>query len=142
MQYAALIRQILDMSKKTFDNSLNVMVAFQQQSEKMFIDLLEKSSSVPEEGKNAIGDWINHYKKGLVEYQDVVEKQFKWIEDHLLNMVDQMESSFNTVVEKTAAVNSEDQVTKKASVKSDKTAAAKKTVAGGKATAKKKSVNK
>lgn len=128
MQYAALIKQMLDVNRKTFENSMNVMVALQEHSEKMINDFWVKGSCLPEQSKKAVGDWVNHYKTGLSEYREHVGNRFKWMESYMLNSVDQMESSFNTDVEKTKSQNQSDDGSSKAMSVGPKTAV-KKTIA-------------
>lgn len=138
MQSAALIKQILDINKKAFENSFSVMVAFQEQSEKMVTDFFGKGSYFPAEGRKAIGDWVNQYKTGLAEYRENIDKRFKLVEDYLLNAVEQMESTFTPGVEKKVSANQGNQIKKKAVAAKDKTTAVKKAVAVKKGTAKKK----
>ncbi len=139
MQSAALIKQIMDINKKTFENSFDVMVAVQEHAEKMVNNFWEKGSYFPEEGKKVIADWVDHQKTSLKEYRDHVDKKFKLVEEYLLSSVDQMESSFNSVIQKTASGEKDHPVTdQKEDVTGKKTAAVKKAVAAKKADGKKK----
>jgi len=95
---STMIRQILDFNKKAFDDSFNVVITVQENTEKMTRIFWEKSSLIPEEGKKMVEDWAHTYRNGLEEFRTSVDERFKLVENYLLSATDQMESSFNTVV--------------------------------------------
>jgi polyhydroxyalkanoate synthesis regulator phasin len=141
MQSAALIKQIMDINKKAFENSFDVMVAVQEHAEKMVNDFWKKSSYFPEDGKKVIVDWVDHQKTSLKEYRDHVDRKFRLVEEYLLNSVNQMESSFNSVIQKTALAEKEKHhpvPAKKAEISVKKTVAVKKGVVPKKTAGKKK----
>jgi polyhydroxyalkanoate synthesis regulator phasin len=137
MQCTALIKQILDINKKAIENSFDVMAAVQEHAEKMVNVFWQQSSFFPEEGKKVIGDWVSQYKTGFTDYRENVDKRFKLVENYFLNALDQMDSSFSMVVEKTAPENQEYPVSRPEKVVNKKAAAVNKTAAGKKATEKK-----
>lgn len=116
MQSSIVIKQILDLNKKAFDDSFRVMVTVQEHTEKMVRIFCEKSMFFPEEGKTVVGDWILTYKNGLDEFKANADRRFKLACDYLLHAADQVEASFNTAA-KQAQVNTPavDQIKKKAS---------------------------
>ena len=129
----------MDINKKNFENSFDVIVAVQEHSEKMLNDFWEKSSYFPEEGKKVIADWVNHQKTSLKDYRDHVDKKFKLVEEYLLGYVEQMESSFKSDVQKTDRIEKDYQiVAKKVAVAGKKAAAVKKGAAAKKVAGKKK----
>lgn len=81
MDQKALLKQMIDFNKTTFDNTFNTMVMLQEQSEKMAASLLEQATWLPEEGKKAINEWVKAYKKGREEFKKSVDASFKRVED-------------------------------------------------------------
>ncbi len=93
-----MIRQILNFNKKAFDDSFNVVITVQENTEKMTRIFWEKSAFIPSEGKKMVEDWVHTYKNGLDEFRASVDSRFKLVENYFLSATDQMESSFNEVV--------------------------------------------
>ena len=42
---------------------------------------MEQATWLPEEGKKAINDWTNAYKKGCEDFKKAVDENFKKVED-------------------------------------------------------------
>lgn len=99
-----MIRQILDFNKKMFDDSLNVMIAAQEHSEKMMGVFRLNSAWIPEEGKKVFGDWGVAYKSGLDAFKADTDSRFKLVEKYLINAADQMEASLNRAAKQTEDV--------------------------------------
>ncbi|MBL0699876.1 MAG: hypothetical protein JJV92_03210 [Desulfosarcina sp.] len=83
MDQSIFIKQFIDFNKTTFNNMLNAMDLFQQQSEGMTASLLDQAAWVPDEGKKAITDWINSVKKGREDFKKIVDDNFGKVEDFL-----------------------------------------------------------
>lgn len=81
MENKTIARQIIDFNKATFDNTFDAVTILQSHSEKMVNIFLEKATFFPEEGKKAITEWIESYKKGRNDYKAVVEEGFKSVEN-------------------------------------------------------------
>ncbi len=81
-QQKRLLKQMLDFNKATFDNTFNAMVMLQEQAEKMANTLLEQAVWLPEEGKKAVNEWVNTYKKGREEFKKSVDDGFKKVEEY------------------------------------------------------------
>lgn len=96
--HSTMIKQILDFNKKAFDDSFNAVITVQEHAEKMIRIFWEKSSVFPEESKKNVEDWVHAYRNGLDELRANADSRFKLVEDYLLNVAAQMESSFNAVV--------------------------------------------
>jgi uncharacterized coiled-coil DUF342 family protein len=80
-QQKRLLKQMLDFNKATFDNTFNAMAMLQEQTEKMANTLLERAT-LPEEGKRAVNEWVNAYKKGREEFKKSVDASFKKVEEY------------------------------------------------------------
>ena len=77
MDQKQILKQMVEFNKATFDNSFNAMVMLQEQTERMANTLLEQATWLPEEGKNAISEWVSAYKKGKETFKANVEDSFK-----------------------------------------------------------------
>ena len=83
MDQSIFIKQFMDFNKTTFNNMINAIDLFQQQSEGMTASLLDQAAWVPDEGKKAIKDWINSVKKGREDFKKIVDDNFSKVEDLL-----------------------------------------------------------
>lgn len=81
MEQMAIVKQMIDFNKATFDNSFSAMVLVQEQTEKMVSTFIEQTPWLPEEGKKAIREWIKAYKKGRDDFKKYVDESFKQVED-------------------------------------------------------------
>jgi len=75
-----IAKQIVDFNKTAFDNSFNAMSVIQDQTEKMVNAMMEQTTFFPEEGKKAVKDWIETYKKGREEFKASADESFKKVE--------------------------------------------------------------
>jgi polyhydroxyalkanoate synthesis regulator phasin len=82
MDAKQLAKQMLDFNKTAFDNNFNSMKALQEQTERLIGKFWEKSPIFPEEGKRAIVDWMKAYKKGCDDFKNIVDDNFKKVEDY------------------------------------------------------------
>ncbi len=80
MDQKQLLKQMIDFNQTAFNNTFNAMVMLQQQSEQVASALLEQATWLPEEGKKAIDEWINSYKKGRDEFKKYVDESFAKVE--------------------------------------------------------------
>ena len=81
MDQSIFIKQFMDFNRTTFNNMLNAIDLFQQQSEGMTASLLDQATWVPDEGKKAIKDWIDSVKKGREDFKKIVDDNFSKVED-------------------------------------------------------------
>jgi len=81
MEQGKIAKQMVDFHKTTFDNTFNAMSILQEQTERMVGMFLEQSPWVPEEGRNAIQDWVKAYKKGRSDFKTSADDSFKKVED-------------------------------------------------------------
>jgi len=81
MDQKAMLKQMVEFNKTTFDNSFKTMVMLQEQTETMVNTLLGQATWLPEEGKKVINDWVKAYKKGRDDYKKLVDQSFTKVED-------------------------------------------------------------
>ncbi len=80
MDQKKLIKQALDFNKNAFNNVFNALVVLQDNAERACNAALENANLVPEDGKNALGEWTESYKKGRENYKDAVNAGFQQLE--------------------------------------------------------------
>ena len=80
MDQKQLLKQMIDFNKAAFDNSFSAMVTLQEQTERMANTLLDQATWLPEEGRNAIDEWVKAYKKGREDFKKTVDDNFKKVE--------------------------------------------------------------
>jgi hypothetical protein len=76
-----IAQQMIAFNKTAFDNNYNAMKSLHEQTERIVNKFWEKSPMFPEEGKKAISDWMNAYKKGCDDFKNAVDENFKKVED-------------------------------------------------------------
>jgi polyhydroxyalkanoate synthesis regulator phasin len=81
MDQKAMLKQMVEFNKTTFDNSFKTMVMLQEQAETMVNTLLGQATWLPEEGKRAIDDWVKAYKQGRDDFKKLVDQSFHKVED-------------------------------------------------------------
>jgi len=78
-----IAKQMIQFSKTAFDNTFYAMNVLQEQTEKMVNMFLEQQSpGMPAEGKKAVTDWINAYKRGREGFKAAVDGNYKKVEDY------------------------------------------------------------
>ena len=81
MEQKQLFKQMIDFNKAAFDNGFNAMLTLQEQTERMATTLLDQATWLPDEGKKAVSDWIDAYKKGRDDYKKLVDESFRKVEE-------------------------------------------------------------
>ncbi len=81
MDQKQIFKQMIDFNKATFDNSFNAMVMLQEQTERMADQLMSQAAWLPEDGKKAIGDWVNAYKTGRADFKKNVDDSFEKVNE-------------------------------------------------------------
>ena len=83
METAQFAKQTLTFQKTMFDNTFNVMITAQDQSEKMFDSYLEKLPWVTEEARKSMQSSIDMAKKARDDFKKAVEDGFTRFEELL-----------------------------------------------------------
>lgn len=82
MDQKKMFKQMIDFHKSTFDNAFSAMSKLQEQGEKMVNTFLTQAPWMPEEGKQAVQEWINAYKNGRDQFKSTVEENFTKVQDY------------------------------------------------------------
>jgi len=80
MEQKEIFRQMVDFNKGAFNNAYNAMVLVQDQTETLATTMLNQASWMPEEGKKAVREWVDVFKKGRETYKKTVEEAFRKVE--------------------------------------------------------------
>ncbi len=83
MDQKTLMKQLIEFNKTSFNNTYNTMIMMQEQAERMTSTLINHPTLLTEEGKKTIEDWVKLFKAKRYEYQDVVNENFKKLEDFI-----------------------------------------------------------
>jgi polyhydroxyalkanoate synthesis regulator phasin len=83
MDQKQIFRQMVEFNKGAFNNAYNAMVMVQDQNETLANSMLNQATWMPEEGKKAVREWVEAFKKGREEYKKSVDEAFKKVEDFL-----------------------------------------------------------
>jgi polyhydroxyalkanoate synthesis regulator phasin len=82
MDQKQIARQMIQFNKTAFDNSFSAMTMVYEQNEKMVNAFLEQATWLPENGKKAIEDWMQAYKKGCADFKKTVDENYQKVEDY------------------------------------------------------------
>ena len=82
MEQGKIAKQMVDFHKSSFDSTFRTMSILQEQTGRMVGMVLEQSSWVPIEGKNAIQDCVKAYNKGLADFKASADDGFTKVEDY------------------------------------------------------------
>ncbi len=83
MDQKTLMKQLLEFNKTSFNNTYNTMIMMQEQAERMTSTLINHPTLLTEDGKKVIEDWVTLFKTKRYEYQDVVNENFKKLENFI-----------------------------------------------------------
>jgi len=86
MEPKQIAQQMIDFYKATFDNSFKAMTMLQEQNEKMVDMFVSQATWLPEEGRKALSDWINAYKKGRDDFKKTVDDSFQKVESSFADL--------------------------------------------------------
>ncbi len=64
MDQKQIFKQMVDFNKGAFNNAFNAMVMVQDQNETLANTMLNQATWMPEEGKKAVREWVETFKKG------------------------------------------------------------------------------
>jgi hypothetical protein len=85
MDNKIILKQFVQFNKTTFDNAFKAMELVQAQGEKMLNALLNQAAWIPEDGKKTITEWVRAYKKGVDEFKNTVDEQYKKVDEFFAN---------------------------------------------------------
>ena len=77
-----IAKLMIQFNNTAFDNTFYAMNDLQEQTEEMVNMFLEQQSPwMPAEGKKAVADWINAYKRGREDFKAAVDDNYNKVED-------------------------------------------------------------
>ncbi len=80
MNQFQLMRQMFDFNKAVFEKTFSTMTDMQDQTEKMFILWLNQNKFFPEQGKEALAEWVKICKENRDEFKAKFEAYFATLE--------------------------------------------------------------
>ena len=83
MEYNQIAKQTIDFQKNAFESGYNVVSRAQDQAAEAVETMLNQTSLVPEEGRQAIKSWVNACQEGRNRFKSYVEDGFSGLEKHL-----------------------------------------------------------
>lgn len=81
MDQKQVFKQMVDFNKSAFNNAFAAMVMVQDQNETLATTMLSQATWMPEEGKKAVKEWVDTFKKGREEYKKTVDEAFNKVEE-------------------------------------------------------------
>ena len=80
MEQFNVIKQMVQFNKNAFDQGFNAMDMLQKQNEKMTNSFLDQATWLPEEGKKAVNEWMQLYKKSCNDFKKTAHQNYKDVE--------------------------------------------------------------
>lgn len=77
MEQFDAIKQMVQFNKNAFDQGYNAMEMLLNQNEKITNSFLDQATWLPEEGKNAVNEWMQLYKKGCDDFKKTADQNYK-----------------------------------------------------------------
>lgn len=87
MEQLQVLKQMAQMNKMAFDNSFNMMMSAFEQNKLMLNTFLSQPSSLPEEGKKAIEEWLKSYREGCEGLKNLADDGYAMIEKYMAEAV-------------------------------------------------------
>ena len=81
MDQKQIAKQMIQFNKTAFDNSFNAMAMVYEQNEKMVTTFLQQATWIPEEGRKAIENWMQSYKKGCEDFKKMADDNYQKVEE-------------------------------------------------------------
>ena len=79
MEQFNVIKQMVQFNKNAFYQGFNAMDMLRKQNEKM-TNSLDQATWLPEEGKKAVNEWMQLYKKGCNNFKRTADQNYKNVE--------------------------------------------------------------
>jgi len=64
-----VLKQMMEFNKAAFENSYGMMATIQDQMERMVSMYVDKTSGMPDEGRKALYEWMDVYRKGCEDFE-------------------------------------------------------------------------
>jgi polyhydroxyalkanoate synthesis regulator phasin len=86
MEYNQIAKQAVDFQKSLFMSGFNALAMVQDQAASAMETMMNQTSLVPEEGRQAIKTWVNVYQKERNRFKSYIEDSFSGFEKHFAGM--------------------------------------------------------
>ena len=83
MEYNQIAKQAIDFQKSIFMSGYNAMTMVQDQAAAAVDTMMNQTSLVPEEGRQAIKTWVNACQDERKRFKSYVEDSFSGLEKNL-----------------------------------------------------------
>ena len=83
MEYNQITKQAIDFQKSFFMSGYNAVAMVQDQATEAMDKMINQTSLVPEEGRQAIKSWVNACQEERNRFKSYVEAGFSGFEKHL-----------------------------------------------------------
>jgi len=80
MEQFNILKQMLQFNKNAFDQGYHAMEMLLKQNEKMTHSYLEQAAWLPEDGKKAVNEWMQFYKRGCDDFKKTADQNYKNME--------------------------------------------------------------
>lgn len=95
-----LMKNMIELHKKSFDNFFSSLLLYQNQAEKSFKNAIETMPGISDEGRKIIVQWNEIYKKGIEDFKKAVDDGYAKVEslmdlDAMFSYQDQTEKMFD-----------------------------------------------
>jgi hypothetical protein len=80
MEQFNTIKQMVQLNKNAFDQGYNAMDMLRNQNEKMTNSFLAQVTWMPEEGKKAVNEWMQLYKRTCDDFKKAADQNYKNVE--------------------------------------------------------------
>ncbi|MBN1365964.1 MAG: hypothetical protein JW976_14240 [Syntrophaceae bacterium] len=80
MEQKEIMKQMIDVQKKSFDNFFSTIVLYQSQTEKLFKTFVESMPGMGDEGRKAVEQWSDAFKKTIDDLKRAVNNGYTRIE--------------------------------------------------------------
>jgi hypothetical protein len=77
MEQYRIAKQMIDLQRSMFNRTFTAMTMFQDQTERMANMFLEQAAWYPSQGKKALSEWVQSFKKGREEFKRTVDEGYK-----------------------------------------------------------------
>lgn len=85
MDQKQIATQMINFNKSTFDSTFNAMVVLQDQAEKLVFSYLEKATWFPEEGRKAVNEWVDTYKKARENFKNSYDENYQKVANYYMS---------------------------------------------------------
>lgn len=82
MDQKQIVRQMMEYNKTILDNNFRSMAFLQEQTEHFIFRFLERAQWIPDDGKKAMNEWVNTYKKGIEDFKSYADDNYKKAMDY------------------------------------------------------------